>query len=67
MAEVTILSESCKSCGYCIKFCNKGVLAVGTEVNSKGYPYVISAKPEACIGCAMCAQMCPEAAIEVYK
>lgn len=29
MAQVTIRTESCKSCGYCVKFCPKGVLAVG--------------------------------------
>lgn len=67
MAEVTIRKESCKSCEYCVKFCNKSVLAIGSEVNSKGYPYVIAQKPEACIGCALCAHICPEAAIEVYK
>ena len=50
-----------------MKFCPKGVLAVGHEVNSKGYPYVVAAKPEDCIGCAICGRMCPDAAIEVYK
>ena len=67
MAEVTIRPESCKSCLYCVKFCPKGVLAAGHEVNSKGYPYIVPVKPENCIGCAMCAQICPEAASEVYK
>ena len=67
MAEVKIRAESCKSCGYCVKFCPKGVLKVGDEVNSKGYQYVVAGKPEDCIGCAMCAQMCPDAAIEVWK
>lgn len=67
MGKVTILKESCKTCGYCIKFCPKEVLAIGKEVNAKGYPYVVAEKPEACIGCAMCAQMCPEAAIEVWR
>lgn len=67
MPEVRILQESCKSCQYCVRVCPKDVLAVGTEVNSKGYPFVVAAKPDACIGCAMCAQMCPDAAIEVYK
>ena len=41
MAQVTIRAESCKSCGYCVKFCPKGVLAVGHEVNSTGYPFVV--------------------------
>lgn len=67
MAEVKIRAESCKSCGYCVHFCPKGVLAVGTQVNSKGYPYVMVAHPEKCIGCAMCANMCPDAAIEVFR
>jgi 2-oxoglutarate ferredoxin oxidoreductase subunit delta len=67
MAEVRIRAESCKSCGYCVHFCPKGVLEVGTQVNSKGYPYVVPAHPEKCIGCAMCANMCPDAAIEVYR
>lgn len=67
MAEVKIRQESCKSCQYCVKFCPKGVLAIGSEVNSKGYPYAIVEKPDQCIGCAMCAQMCPDAAIEVFK
>mgnify|MGYP000760734245 CR=1 FL=1 len=49
MAQVTIRAESCKSCGYCVKFCPKGVLAVGHEVNSKGYPFVVAAHPENCI------------------
>ena len=67
MGKVTILKESCKACGYCIKFCPKEVLAEGKDVNAKGYPYVTAVKPKACIGCAMCAQMCPEAAIEVWR
>lgn len=67
MANVTIYAEGCKSCGYCVKFCPKNVLAVGKKVNTRGYPYVVVEKPEACVGCAMCAQMCPEAAIEVYR
>ncbi|MFR5809524.1 MAG: 4Fe-4S binding protein [Flavonifractor plautii] len=66
MAQVTIRAESCKSCGYCVKFCPKGVLAVGHEVNSKGY-LCGGHTPENCIGCAICGRMCPDAAIEVYK
>ena len=50
-----------------MKFCPKGVLAIGQQVNSKGYPYVVAVHPEDCIGCAVCGRMCPDAAIEVYK
>ena len=67
MAKVTIRSESCKSCGYCIKFCPKQVLKIGDKVNSKGYEYIAVGNEEACIACCMCARMCPDAAIEIYK
>ncbi|MCC8122695.1 MAG: 4Fe-4S binding protein [Oscillospiraceae bacterium] len=66
MPKVEIRSESCKSCGYCVKFCPKNVLAVGHTVNSRGYEYVVPVN-DACIGCKMCAVICPDAAIEVYK
>ena len=65
--KITVVKERCKSCGYCIKFCPKGVLAIGSEVNSKGYEYVAAVKEEDCVGCCICARMCPDGAIEIYK
>ena len=35
MAEVKIIAERCKSCQYCIKYCPKGVLAVGEKLNQR--------------------------------
>lgn len=67
MARIEISAESCKSCSYCVKFCPNGVIALGREVNSKGYPYAVAAAGEKCVGCAVCGRVCPEAAIEVYK
>lgn len=66
MPKVEIRSESCKSCGYCVKFCPKKVLAIGSYVNSKGYETVHVINDQ-CIGCKFCAVICPDAAIEVYK
>ena len=43
------------------------LLAIGEDVNQKGYQYVVAAKPEECTGCATCGQVCPDAAIEVYR
>ena len=67
MAKVEVVAERSKSCGYCVKFCPKHVLEIGTKVNSKGYEYVTPARPEDCIGCAICGRMCPDGAINVYK
>ena len=65
--RVEINTEACKSCEYCVISCAKKVLAVGEKVNSKGYPYVVASNPDDCVGCAMCAQICPESAIEVWR
>lgn len=67
MAKIEIVSERCKSCGYCIKFCPKNVLAIGTKVNLKGYEYVEVVRQEDCIGCCICGRICPDGAIEIYK
>ncbi len=66
-ATIKIDFERCKECGYCIKFCPRGVLAKGKELNKKGYLPVAVVDDEKCIACATCAKVCPEAAIEVFK
>lgn len=67
MPKIEVITERCKACGYCVKFCPKECLAIGKNVNSKGYEYVESVKPEECTGCAICGRMCPDGAIEVYR
>jgi len=65
--RVQIDRELCKGCELCIGACPKGVLAMSTEINSKGYFYADAVHPENCIGCALCAVSCPDVAIEVYR
>lgn len=67
MPEIKVIEERCKSCGYCMKFCPKGVIGVGSKVNSKGYEFVTPINLQACIGCCICARICPDGAIEVYR
>lgn len=67
MAKVIITPDMCKSCLYCIKVCPKQVLETTDKVNRFGYKYVEPVRIDNCIGCGMCAVMCPEAAMEVYR
>jgi len=67
VGRVEIDEEGCKGCELCIGACPKGVLAMSTKINSKGYFYAEAVHPEDCIGCALCAIACPDVAIEVYK
>lgn len=67
MGKVVITADMCKSCRYCLTACKKDVIALASKSNRFGYKPVETVNPDACIGCGMCAIMCPEAAIEVYK
>ena len=37
------------------------------ERNDRGYHYAYDKAPEACIGCAACATVCPDGCITVYR
>ena len=67
MMKVEVNSEICKSCLYCITFCPKKVLELSGKLNAKGYDYVIAARPEDCVGCKTCTDVCPDAAITLIK
>ncbi len=66
MAKIQVDPVYCKACELCINACKLNQLALGKEANAKGYHTVVQAK-DGCIGCKMCAVMCPEGAITVYK
>ena len=65
--KIVIDKELCKGCKYCIEACRKGSIVPDSRFNSAGYFPADFAHPERCDGCAMCAQICPEIAIEVWR
>jgi len=78
MAKIIIDQEKCKGCLLCIKFCPKGLISVNRGLNQRGVKPVkfsrksglpSQAKKEngGCLGCSLCAVICPDCCIEVYK
>lgn len=65
--KVIIEESRCKGCQLCIMFCKQKALVLGTKINKLGYRYVVMEKPDACTGCAVCAEICPDAVIEVWR
>ena len=65
---VVVNEERCKGCNLCVVACPTDTLALQpNEVNNRGYHYAFMKNAEACIGCASCALVGPDACIEVYK
>ncbi|MHB9131438.1 MAG: 4Fe-4S dicluster domain-containing protein [Armatimonadota bacterium] len=67
MAYLKINAEVCKACMLCIEFCPKQCLALGEELNSRGFHPAALVQPDACTGCRICASMCPDVCIEVFR
>ena len=65
--KVVFDRERCKGCELCKSFCPKGIIAMDTQVNAKGYCPAVMTEQEKCIGCQSCALVCPEGAIEIFE
>ncbi len=59
--------KKCKACERCVSVCPKKILVLSHDLNSNGYAVARCIDETACIGCAFCAIMCPDAVIEIYK
>jgi 2-oxoglutarate ferredoxin oxidoreductase subunit delta len=67
MPKIEINKELCKSCGLCVKECPKKIIHIGSTINSKGYNTAMQTDDNKCTGCKLCAIVCPDSAIAVYK
>jgi 2-oxoglutarate ferredoxin oxidoreductase subunit delta len=65
--RIIINRDLCKECHLCIYACKKGHISPTKDYNSKGYRPVSFSEDGGCTGCALCAIICPEIAIEVYR
>ena len=67
MGKITINEERCKGCELCVYFCPKHVIYMAEKFNSKGHHPSEFRDTGECNACTVCAVMCPDVAIEVYK
>ncbi len=57
----------CKGCELCVSACAQEVLRLDNDhLTSKGYHPVMLFK-DGCTGCGICAIVCPEAALTIYR
>jgi 2-oxoglutarate ferredoxin oxidoreductase subunit delta len=66
-AEIHLLKDQCKGCGYCIEFCPKKVLEESNEINVRGVHPPRIVDENKCIVCGFCSAVCPDFAIFVIE
>lgn len=59
--DLDINAKWCKGCGLCIAICPKKVLELNDQVKSA------AVRPDDCIGCRQCDNVCPDMAITVKE
>jgi 2-oxoglutarate ferredoxin oxidoreductase subunit delta len=64
---ITVDENLCKACELCIEACPQDVIALSLgKITPRGYHPAVLFK-DGCTGCGICAIVCPEAAITVYR
>ena len=66
--KIKITEDACKGCGLCIEACPFELIKLSDKINAFGYKSIEQNDPEGkCTACKMCALICPDIAIEVFK
>jgi len=66
-AEIYIIKERCKGCGFCIEFCPRKVLEQSEEFNEKGFHPPRVKELDKCVLCSFCEAVCPDFAIFTFE
>ncbi|MDR1908626.1 MAG: 4Fe-4S binding protein [Spirochaetaceae bacterium] len=64
--RIEIDQELCKGCYLCVRACPADALEAGAAPNSTGSVPAVFARPERCVVCAGCYEVCPDLAIRVF-
>ncbi len=73
VGRITLDREACKACYLCVSVCPEKLISVSDKLNQKGYYSAefietnSNQEDRRCTGCATCAIICPDVAIEVYR
>jgi 2-oxoglutarate ferredoxin oxidoreductase subunit delta len=66
-AQIHIIKDQCKGCGFCIQFCPKKVLEESEEINARGVHPPKIVDENKCVVCGFCTAVCPDFAIFVVE
>jgi 2-oxoglutarate ferredoxin oxidoreductase subunit delta len=64
---ITVDTERCKGCYLCIEACSRHLIEVSDRPNAAGYYPARANVDGQCTACAICATVCPDCAIEVFR
>ena len=67
MSHIKIDETRCKGCGLCTLGCSRKLISLSDTPNSLGYSIAVFSLSDQCTGCTLCAEMCPDVAITVFK
>ncbi|MCB9557608.1 MAG: 4Fe-4S dicluster domain-containing protein [Deltaproteobacteria bacterium] len=67
LGYIEIIDNRCKGCDLCIPECPVEIIVKSSRVNRRGLNVVEVSEMSKCIACNLCAMICPDRAIDVYR